>query len=273
MKENEMSWEELLLALRTEYTLSFRDVCRIFKASRVWVNNYIKPYVRTIYLNNNRRGDMQVGKNWVRLAALELQKPMTENVWFHEEDLYRFVKDNIYSVTKRTKSVPVVSLMDKVKQSQYMEEFKNYDEKLENEKNFFKRAELLQKKNLCCWDYFGKAERELYKKQQSVTSRTKAEFLSYTLEMNIKDLCEQWVAPHDVKDYGDTDEEVYRKFFRYGYVRIELRFSKEEDKCGKKIYYLPDPHYIKANGEVPRLILAESDWQKYVIKNNTKLKK
>ena len=32
------SWNELLKALEHEYTTSFRDVCKMLKVSRVWVN-------------------------------------------------------------------------------------------------------------------------------------------------------------------------------------------------------------------------------------------
>ena len=55
------TWVETLEALKHEYTLSIRDVCRLLKASRPWVNRYIKPHVNTIYLNSGKRGDFAVG--------------------------------------------------------------------------------------------------------------------------------------------------------------------------------------------------------------------
>lgn len=282
MKEmkSRMSWEELLLALKTEYTLSIRDVCCLFKASRLWVSTYVKPHIKTIYVNNNRRGDYQIGTNWVQIAAMELERPIVDSVWFHTEDLFNFIKNNIVSVTKQTKFVPVTMLMDNEEKTRYLEKISKIDVKLKKEKNYSRRADLIHERNLCFYNFLGDEEQDLCKKQQSVTSRTKIEPVSYSLQIddidNLKKICDEWLAPHDIKNYGDTDEEVYRRFFRYGYVRIELRFPDVEgENYGKKIYYLPDPHYIREDDKVkgiPRLILGEMDWQNYVIKKYNKVK-
>lgn len=59
------SWDELISALECEYTTSIRDICKILKTSRSWVNTYITPYVKYIYISNGK------GKNadYVRIAA------------------------------------------------------------------------------------------------------------------------------------------------------------------------------------------------------------
>lgn len=55
-----------------------------------------------------------------------------------------------------------------------------------------------------------------------------------------------WVAPHDIKDYGDTDESIYRRFFRFGYIRIELALPDIKRKeISKKVYYIPDPNVLE----------------------------
>lgn len=59
---------------------------------------------------------------------------------------------------------------------------------------------------------------------------------------------ERWMAVHDLKDYGDTDEEVYRSLFSGGAVRlclqIPLKGSTEE--ASEKIFYVDDPEPIRA---------------------------
>ena len=55
------------------------------------------------------------------------------------------------------------------------------------------------------------------------------------------------ISAHDTKNYGDTDENVYRRLFRSGSVRLSFRFQDEKKKGTEKIlYYIPpdaDPGY------------------------------
>ena len=41
--EGELRWDACIEALQDDYTLSFRDVCRILKSDRTWVSRYIRP--------------------------------------------------------------------------------------------------------------------------------------------------------------------------------------------------------------------------------------
>lgn len=72
---------------------------------------------------------------------------------------------------------------------------------------------------------------------------------------------EKWIAVHDRKNYGDTDESVYRMIFSGSYIRIELVFPAESGEMEKKIYYLPDP--IKEHKITKDVILSEKEWIKY----------
>lgn len=266
MKENALdqhfdNWQELLEELRINYTLSYRDVCKILKASRTWVNAYIRPHIKTIYINSNKRGEYQIGRNWIQLAAIELGKPMTESIWFHKDDFLKFLKECTYSITKQTKSVPVVSLMSKKQHKAYLDEMNCLESDMQNESNLQKKCKLMIQRKTCYVKYLKQDEftLKLHKKQKSITARTKAEAIPVSLD--ILDIYDKWQAPHDLKEYGDTDEAIYRNFFSEGYVRIELHFPDENGCIGKKIFYVPDPDYIKDNGQ--RLIFAEKDWQEY----------
>ena len=59
------SWGDLILALETDYTVSFKQVCRILKTSRSWVTKYIRPFVRTAYISSGIRADGSKGVNWL----------------------------------------------------------------------------------------------------------------------------------------------------------------------------------------------------------------
>ena len=72
-------WEDMLHNLQDVYTISFKDACRIFKASRTWVNRYIRPNVRCLYLSNMSTVN-GITKNWVAVASMALKKPMTEKI-------------------------------------------------------------------------------------------------------------------------------------------------------------------------------------------------
>ena len=65
------SWDELINALRTDYTTSLKDACKLLKSSRNWVNQYIRPHVKSIYLNNNIRGQKSM------LKILNIQNGVT----------------------------------------------------------------------------------------------------------------------------------------------------------------------------------------------------
>ena len=53
---------------------------------------------------------------------------------------------------------------------------------------------------------------------------------------------EDMISVHDLKDYGDYDEEIYRQLFLDGCYRLEINIPGENGILSKKIYYLkPEP--------------------------------
>ena len=259
------SWKELIEALRYDYTTPFGEVCNILQASRSWVNRYVRPNVSTVYINNNIRPNGKVGQNWVKLASIELEKEMTESIWFHTKDFFQFLNNCTYSVTKQTKSVPVGFFMTTGNYKTYLQKLEKLTEQIVQETSLFGKNALLKEKEECHLEYLpnDKQIQELIKKGLSVTNRTQAK--SIPVDLKYTDIpCENWKAPHDLKGYGDADELIYRKFFREGYVKIDLQLHDTNGEMGRKVFYAPDPNYLQGEGK--RIILAEDVWQRYAEK-------
>ena len=108
---------------------------RLFKASRRWITKYIKPHIRTIYINNNKRGNIQCGVNWTKITSKALSKNIIESTWFHTEELFDFIENMcLCSITKQTKSVPVAYLMDEMHKKDYLKKFQQLNDVIANEK-------------------------------------------------------------------------------------------------------------------------------------------
>ena len=262
------SWEDLIEGLRSDYTLSFKDVCVMLKASRTWVNQYVRPNVPAVYINSNHRGTIKLGVNWVQVASIELEKPMTESIWFHEKDFFNFLDSCTFSVTKQTKSIPVTYLMNEENKTNYLEKMKKLDKQLIVETSLKKKIKLLEEKNKCYIDFLKKdnATQYLIENKKTIIKRKQVEPVPVALNYTSIPT-EDWKAPHDLKKYGDADELIYRNFFAEGYIRMELHLPDANGVIGKKIFYTEDREYLK--GEGTRIIVAESDWLNYLEKKQS----
>ena len=239
------------------------------KASRTWVNQFIRPNVPALYIRSNHRGDSKEGINWVELARIHLQKDMTESIWFHQGEFLKFLDNCVYSVTKQTKSVPVTYLMIGANKRQYWEKFNDLSKQIEAESSSIKKMKLFNIQKNCYLEYTKKdaKTRKLLKSIKQVTKRTEVEPVPVDLKYtDINSDC--WYAVHDLKSYGDIDELIYRDLFTKGAIRIELHFPDKDGVIGKKIFYTDDMEYLK--GEGTRIIVAEKDWLEYLKKNNRK---
>ena len=266
------NWNDLICALETDYTISLKDVCMQLKSSRTWINQFVRPNVPALYIGSNNRGDSRKGVNWVELARIKLNNEMTESIWFHREEFSKFLDNCTYSVTKQTKSVPVIYLMTETNQKQYLQKRNDLQSQIETETSIRQKINLLQEQKNCYLDYVkkDKATENLLKNAKSFTKRSEVEPVPVDLKYtDIKADC--WYAVHDLKEYGDIDELIYRKFFTDGYIRIELHFPDKDGVIGKKIFYTKDIEYLDGKGS--RIIVAESDWLEYAKKNNIITKK
>ena len=261
------SWKDLIDALDTTYTLSFKDVCRILRASRPWANQYVKPFVPSVFINSSQRGDARSGKiNWVRMAAMQLDRPdMTESVWFHTDDFCAYIKGCVTSCTKQTKAVPLTYLMPADRIEEFVAKREDLRQEIKAAGSPIAIAKLSMAYSLLPYDYFNlenPAVRRLLDNQVRITDRTKAPHTPVPLPTNFMTT---WQAPHDLKDYGDADETIYRDLFRNGSIRIELQLTDEGGKIGTKVFYVRDPEPICADHQDEGcLIVTEAAWQRYL---------
>ena len=259
------SWHQLLDALKTDYTTSFKDVCRTLRASRTWVNNYIRPFVHSTYISNGRRGEHFAGVNWVRVAAITLgrEEEMTDSIWFNTEEFQDYIRRSVVSVTKQTKSVPVTALMTAENAEAFVDKRSSLQDEIKAEKDLLKRIALMEDFETCFTKFVEQdpTTKELLRNRVSVTARKKADPVPADLPENYMEV---WFAPHDIKGYGDADETIYRNLFREGAVRVELQLPDENGVPGKKVFYLPDPDPIEApHPYAQRVCVRESAWREY----------
>ena len=265
------TFEEVLIALETDYTISLRSACQQLKASRTWVTQFIRPNVSTLYIRSNKRGDDIEGINWVKLARIRLENGMTESIWFHREAFAKFLDSCVYSVTKQTKSVPVVYLMTETNRARYFQQIGKLEKDIEKETSFSKKIKLLKEQDNCYVAYVKKDEetQKLLKNIKTITKRKEVKPVPVNLKYT-DIISDNWHTVRDLKGYGDIDETIYRQFFTDGYIRMELHFTDENGVIGKKIFYTKDTNYLEGNGS--RIIVAESDWLDYSKKMDISLR-
>lgn len=254
------SWTDLVAALESKYTTSLREVCQMLKSSREWVNRYIRAFVSCVYVRSNKRGETKAGIDWLRVASIQLGKPMQDSIWFNTTQLQKYILDSVVSVSKQTKSIPVQMLMEPAKAAEYRQAYDDYERKIKEARSPVVLAELCKQRD-GLYKEFVRGDiltTELISSRVSVTKRSEVEAMQVLLpDVSIG----EWIAPHDIKEYGDADETIYRNFFRSGYIRIELQLKDMDGCIGSKVYYTEDPDWIRGDGE--RIIVSEKAWQKY----------
>lgn len=264
------NWQDLLTALEYSYTISFKDVCEILKASRTWVNRYIRPNVKTLYISNNKRGDGIAGANWVKLAAMALNREdMTESIWFHRQDFYDFICSSIVSVTKQTKKVPYTYLMEPAAITAFVDHRRALREEIKHADNPIWQLALYRTYNNLYREYLSEDAKQLLPFVASPTARTKAPAIDTQLPENFM---EKWFAIHDIKNYGDAEETLYRDLFKNGAIRIELQVPDENGYIGRKVFYMDDPNPVTAPyAEEGSLCIQEEAWNGYTKKEPTQI--
>lgn len=261
------SWNELLKALEHEYTTSFRDVCKMLKVSRVWVNKYIRPFVKSTYIRSNKRGDTTAGIDWVRLASIQLnRKNMTESIWFHTKELEDYFKKSIVSITKQTKKVPYTYFMDNAQIEAYLKNCKSFKEIINNPNaSTISKGAAINALEVCHYNFLKDdlETTDILKYTRKITERTKTFRTPILIEELPSDFLYKMDAIHDLKDYGDADETIYRNLFKQGAIRIEMNFTDNDGVIGKKVYYVPDPVPVKNEHQVGSFTIDEAAWRKY----------
>lgn len=259
---------DLIDAAATQYTLSFKDACKALKCSRTWAQTYIRPHVPNIYIQNGKG----TGKaNYARLVSLAVNKQngasgySNESVYLDETAFNQFIFDSITTCQKRSKKVYKTAFIKPEYIITYYQELlclycKLFDAKL-------KKAEVEK-----LWEeidilYLKYAKNDYVKEiiHKSIvyqTKRTDAEFVNVAVpDVPIM----EWKAVHDLMDYGDVEETIYRDLFKEGCIRIEIKLPDKHGEIKEigKIYYISDPNPVKQptpdENMIKKILLNYSD--------------
>lgn len=249
----ELRWDACISALQDDFTLSFRDACKILKCNRAWVSRYIRPNCLHIYLSAG------AGKspNYLQLAAARLDREMRESIWFNTAEFEALIKENISSCTRQTIAVPIEWLIDADKIEMFQDEYKEKSSEIRNAKNPFELARLIEQKKELIKVYLNEIGKVIYTNLPNKYKRTATSTVSIDIpEFGLEEL----IAAHDLKDYGDSDEEIYRGLFTTGACRLEIKIPDQDGCVSKKIYYLNCNDGIDLRETVEVLPIAYADY-------------
>lgn len=248
-------WEACLDALNTDYTTSIKQACQILKCSRSWTTKYIKPHCRYIYLE----------QTYSRIAAMALNRKSLESVWLNSHDFESLIKSSIQSCSRQTIQIPVEYLVEPKRMAFFRDEYKRIDRMIDickEHREFDQIVKLINQKD----DLLIKAAKQegqtILKNQPSRFKRSNSEAVS--CDVPAFELS-QLKAVHDLKEYGDTDEIIYRNLFLKGSYRLEIGITDQDGVVSKKVYYLYEDEVdpIDFTGSVGQILIKYSDFAKY----------
>lgn len=257
---------DLIDAASTQYTLSFRDACKALKCSRSWAQKYIRPNVANIYLPNGKG----TGKpNYARLVSLAVNQQngvngfSNESIYLDEEAFNQFILESIVSCQKRSKKVYKTHFIaDSDLEAYYSELLSLYNRFFEEKLNKIQAEKLWSEIDTLYLKYAKNnyVEKIIHPAIVLQTKRTEAEFVDVSIP-NVPIV--EWKAVHDLLDYGDIEETIYRSLFKEGCIRIEIKLPDKNDEIKEigKVYYISDPEPIKQN--IPDELMVQRILRKY----------
>lgn len=231
--------------IREGYMLTLKEICMQLKVSRSWASKYIRPHLHYIRVANGRGKANKTDNDyisfgmtdWAAILSAQLKYKQEQSLFLNVSDYKKLLHDSIISCQKRSKGIPktlflTLEALEKIQEKAY----DSYDAK-----EFY---------TFMCDEIFGKSENfkntacyKMYHAQVAVTDRTKAAWVDVEMPENAFNSIEKsWRSVADEKEYGDTDEQIYRKLFAEGCIRIILGVTDESGKESKKVYYLNDPN-------------------------------
>lgn len=253
------NFNALLDAATTQYTLSYRDACKALKCSRKWADEYIRPNVPFIYLSNGKG----TGKaNYARIVSSEVNwrreekiAYSNESVYLDREEFYNFITSHIVSCQKRSKAICKAYFVKPEKLENYYKDATDLLLRLTNEKKTTTQKILSEKLDNLYLEYAANNYVKQYIPRSIVlkTKRTSAKFIDVPYpDCQI----EEWMAVHDMMDYGDVEETIYRELFEQGYIRIEVKIPDKDGviKDKGKVFYITDPNPVESIAPTPAII-------------------
>ena len=281
----ERTWEETLYALRTTHTYSIKTLCKGLKCSRAWVNDFILENVNNEERINLASGHLSngFGYSWVQrakrnLAAVGYTLPENSQIWLNASYVDNLLLSNS-KATQQTKLIPKRLLLKDPQD--YMINYRHIMDRIEKAEDAEDVKECRRlKKNLKSLDENGLTNlgRTIVEeghcsplKRGEVTQLVELPELPNILLPNGLINFHMLKAPHNEKDYGDTDEAIYRDFFSSGEIKITIELKGKDEQIGQKVFYVQDPDkppYDELGGTV---LIKATVWEQY--KDYSKIRK
>lgn len=246
-------WRNCLDDLKYTYTLTLKDMCKILKCSRSWATRYLKPHLHYIYVGNGYRKAPIRGVNYIAKAREELERPnMTETTWYSETEFYDLIRSHLEQCTRQTIIVPIERLIDpfaldifKKKYKELNQIISEYNEckysKSYSDENMDLYLQALEDRDRLIASSLKSKYKAAYYDVPIYSKRSESPAVPFPMDFSDFDL-NNLLAVHDIKDYGDVDESIYRRLFLDGCIRTVLRLPDKYGEISEKIYYIqPEP--------------------------------
>ena len=260
MLVNFEQWEDCVNALDEEYTLTLKDMCKILKCSRAWATRYLKPHLHYIYVGNG------AGKNanyLIKAKAMLGRADMSETTWYSKKEFEELIKSNLGQSTRQTILVPIEKLINVDKLDSFLKIFKPLDailEEFKNNENIEWLEQAINKHDQFIEQNIDMKYKDTYKDLPSCYKRTLSPSVPYEMNFEAFDL-HKLIAVHDIKDYGDCDETIYRSLFLKGCVRTVLRLPDKYGEISEKIYYIePKDEFDGYTESVEKILVKYSNY-------------
>ena len=117
--DKETRWLRCIDALRTDYTLTIREICETLHCTRPWVEQFIRPHVHYIYIS----------PKILDIAGIFLEKSLVDSIWLNRQEFEELVRNNIAFCSRQTIRVPVEYFIDPI----LLNGFRKWYQSIQNE--------------------------------------------------------------------------------------------------------------------------------------------
>lgn len=232
-------WDKIGYLLQTTYRLSTKDICRRLQCSRSWVNKYVRPHVKHVYVATGFGGRSVPAALVLKNAGIIETEEAT---WYDEEGFIGFILSNS-KFHQRSKMVYLENYVEDVEgwKNRCNGYFEARDEALgtkQFEKTMMKLNQLDIELRLDLKDYLSPQGKLLLAGECRPHRRTAADWVEVACP---DETVSAWRTVADMKGYGDVDEVIHRRLFAEGCVRCTTELPDIDGQLGKKVFYVEDP--------------------------------
>lgn len=227
--------EEIEYLLTYTHKTRIKEICKMLKCSRPFVNDNIIRYFDKpedyVFVYDNP------------LINPNLSNEVTLNgKWYDTEKIEQFIRDAIVEVSVQTITVDASYFIESQEEAdEWAEKYDQLMDDYHNDKSFENKVDKILYYDKLFDDlnsqYFNLDECEdMIAKYNHRGEAPSVDITSNELinNINLYDL----VSVPSLKDYGDVDEEVYRKLFKESYYKVTFQFTNfKTGEIGKKVLY------------------------------------